>query len=238
MEQQMNMIIREKYLTIVKKQYVKGNKREKGEILKELEKRTGMHRKSLIRLLGSKDRNRGKRRPGRKNKYDNPIIFKTIFKLWQLTNLICSKRLKATLPLWLPFITNDEIKDKEKKLLCEISPRTIDRIFSKVRSKYRKKGFCTTKPGSMISKRIPVKTEQWEESRPGFFEADTVAHCGGSTAGQFTYTLNLVDIPQGGQFRGQYGEKVNPGCLNLLKTLRKLFLSIFWVLTLIMAMNL
>lgn len=197
MEQQMNMIIRDNYLSIAQKQYAKSDKNEKNKILTELEKRTGMHRKSLIRLLKSRNKNNGERSPGRKKKYDDPELFSVLLEIWKKTNLLCSKRLKAALPLWLPFVGNNKINDKIKKLLEEISPRTIDRLFAQIRSKFKKKGLCTTKPGSMIKRRIPVMTEQWAENRIGFFEADTVAHCGGSTSGQFVYTLNLVDIATG-----------------------------------------
>ncbi|MDH3568496.1 MAG: hypothetical protein OEM61_14230, partial [Desulfobacteraceae bacterium] len=59
------------------------------------------------------------------------------------------------------------------------------------------RGLATTNPGSIIKKRIPVKTKQWDESRPGFLEADTVAHCGDSVSGMFVYTINCVDIATG-----------------------------------------
>jgi hypothetical protein len=39
-----------------------------------------------------------------------------------------------------------------------------------------KKGLCTTKPGSLIKKKIPIKTNQWDEKRAGYFEVDTIAH--------------------------------------------------------------
>jgi hypothetical protein len=59
-----------------------------------------------------------------------------------------------------------------------ISPATIDRLMQSFRYKYSKKGFSTTKPGSLLKKHIPVKTNQWNEKEPGFIEIDTVAHCG------------------------------------------------------------
>ena len=37
----------------------------------------------------------------------------------------------------------------------------------------------------------------WEETAPGFFEADLVAHCGCSVEGSFLYTLVLTDIATG-----------------------------------------
>jgi hypothetical protein len=36
--------------------------------------------------------------------------------------------------------------------------------------------------------------DQWNEKRPGFLEADTVAHCGESLLGMFAYTIDFVDI--------------------------------------------
>jgi len=62
------------------------------------------------------------------------------------------------------------------------------------RAKFNKLGISTTKPGSLLKKHIPVKTSQWDETIPGFLEADTIAHCGTSVAGMFVYTINTVDI--------------------------------------------
>jgi hypothetical protein len=41
----------------------------------------------------------------------------------------------------------------------------------------------------LLKKQIPINTNQWNESRPGFLEADTVAHCGDSLLGMFAYTI-------------------------------------------------
>ena len=65
------------------------------------------------------------------------------------------------------------------------------------RAKFAKKGLATTKPGFIIKKQIPIKTNQWNETIPGFIEADTVAHCGSTVAGMFVYSLNCVDIASG-----------------------------------------
>jgi len=78
-----------------------------------------------------------------------------------------------------------------------VSPATIDRILKPVRTKYTGRGRSTTKPGTLLRKQIPVKTNQWDESRPGFLEADTVAHCGTSMADMFAFTIDCVDIATG-----------------------------------------
>ncbi|MBI2419009.1 MAG: hypothetical protein HYV28_14140 [Ignavibacteriales bacterium] len=52
-----------------------------------------------------------------------------------------------------------------------------------------------------------MATNQWDEHTPGYIEADTVAHCGMSVAGQFVYTLQIVDIATGWtESRGVWGK--------------------------------
>jgi hypothetical protein len=116
--------------------------------------------------------------------------------IWLAANLPCSKRLKACIPIWLPAYQqrNGQLPDDMIAKLLAISPPTIDRIFKPVRIKYKKRGVSTTRPGSILRNQIPVKTGQWDETRPGFLEADTVAHCGTSMAGQFIFSLDIVDI--------------------------------------------
>src|SRR5690606_37351354 len=96
---------------------------------------------------------------------------------------------------FLPYIQG--LSSEDHQLLLKISPATIDRLLAPYRNSCGKLGLATTKPGSLLKKHIPISTNQWDESRPGFMEADTVAHCGNSTAGSFVYTVNLVDIATG-----------------------------------------
>jgi hypothetical protein len=45
-----------------------------------------------------------------------------------------------------------------------------------------------------LRKQIPVRTGHWDVSNPGFIEADTVAHCGESMAGEFCWSLTATDV--------------------------------------------
>jgi hypothetical protein len=78
--------------------------------------------------------------------------------------------------------------------LLKISPATIDRLMKPDRARRQKKGLSLTKPGTLIKKHIPIKTNQWDETTPGFIEVDSVAHCGDSGAGSFVLTIDSVDI--------------------------------------------
>jgi hypothetical protein len=43
------------------------------------------------------------------------------------------------------------------------SPPTIDRILKPIRFHYTKRGRSTTKPGTLLRKQIPIKTNQWDD---------------------------------------------------------------------------
>jgi hypothetical protein len=192
------------YLIELRKRYFTSSKAEKQIILDEFCKVCGYNRKYAIRLINSNDKKTKKSkntgRPacpaGRPKKYNHPDILSFLKQLWISSNLVCSKRLKIMIPLWLPFY-DQPLNVQTKNLLLSISPATIDRVLSKVKRKHKKLGLSTTKPGSLLKKHIPIKTNQWNESRPGFLEADTVAHCGSSLSGSFIYTVNLTDIATG-----------------------------------------
>ena len=194
---------RYEYLLTIRERYIQSDKEGKNKILNEFCKICRYNRKYAIRIL-NKDPVKGKRsnkkRCGPKPKYDNPNLIEFLRTIWKSTNLICSKRLKEAIPLWISWYIKPDgnrLSKEEELLLLEISPASIDRHISKYRKKFNKKGLCTTKPGSIIKDYLPIKTEQWDESRPGFLEADTVAHCGGNIAGEYVFTLNTVDIATG-----------------------------------------
>ena len=190
----MSPISKKEYLVKIRDRYKRVSKSEKTRILDEFCNICNYNRKYAIRLIHSKSstkQNLTKR--GRKKHYTDPMIKEIITKIWVVTNLPCSKRLKAILPIWLPHY-EDDIPDSVYLQLLSISPASIDRLMKPDRDKFARRGLSTTKPGSLLKKQIPVKTDQWDETRPGFVEVDAVAHCGSSVAGMFAYTVNCVDI--------------------------------------------
>jgi len=189
---------KQEYLATIKQRYQTSSREEKKKILDEFCTTCGYNRKYAIRILNKKraEKRRSKKRTGRRKKYASKAIKDFLIKLWKVSNLACSVRLKAMIPLWLPYYSV-ELNQTTKDLLSTISASTIDRILRAHRKRYSKIGLATTKPGSLIRKQIPIKTKQWDETSPGFIEADTVAHCGNSVSGMFVYTLNTVDIATG-----------------------------------------
>jgi hypothetical protein len=186
------------YLRAVHLRYKRANRTEKSIILNELCNNCGYHRKHAIRALNTFKRFT-KPKPKKRGKppiYDTRAIMKPLKRIWLSANLPCSKRLKVILPLWLPSYEKEfgTLPRDSITALHAISASTIDRLLKPTRVKYKGRGRSTTKPGTLLKKHIPIKTDQWDEARPGFLEADTVAHCGESMAGMFAFTVDCVDI--------------------------------------------
>jgi hypothetical protein len=116
--------------------------------------------------------------------------------IWLASEQPCSKRLKATLPLWLPFYQEEHgpLAEPVQKKLLQMSPATMDRLLKKERARYPGKGLCGTRPGGLLKNQIPIRTDNDDADRPGYLEADTVAHCGNSLAGDFVWSVTFTDI--------------------------------------------
>jgi hypothetical protein len=155
--------------------------------------------------------------------YDPQALLKPLKRIWVASNLPCSKRLKALLPLWLPGYMEQfgPLPAQTHSALVHISAATIDRLLRPARIRYQKTGRATTKPGTLLKKHIPIKTDQWDESRPGFLEADTVAHCGTSLSGMFAYTIDCVDIATGWSEQRAVWGKGETGVLEQIHHIKK-----------------
>jgi hypothetical protein len=210
------------YYYAIKERYLKSNKKEKSIILNEFCKICGYNKKYAIRLLNKKDTFKYKKKTGTKPIYASSEFINALKKIWIATDYICSKRLKAAIPLWLPYYESTyELLSQEiiKKLLA-ISPATIDRVLKPIRN-IGTKGFCTTKPGSILKNQIPIRTDNWDIYKPGFMEADTVAHCGNSMQGDFIWSLTMTDIHTGWTENRSVWNKGAFGVIDQIKNIEK-----------------
>jgi hypothetical protein len=137
---------------------------------------------------------RGGKKPGPDPQYRGiePIV-RTI---WLAAEQPCGKRLAPALPLWLPHYErhHGRLGSRHRQLLQRVSAATLDRLLAPARAAYPLRGLSGTKPGSLLRTEIPVRTDNWDITRPGFLEADTVAHCGRSLAGDFIWSTTFTDI--------------------------------------------
>ena len=93
-----------------------------------------------------------------------------------------------------PFGITKEVKE----LLLKVSPATIDRRLKADKKELAFKGKSGTKPGNLLKKQIPVRTYYADaDKKAGFFEIDTVHHCGHTDSGEFCLTLSATDVYSG-----------------------------------------
>ena len=120
--------------------------------------------------------------------------------IWDATDNACGERLQPYIPEMMQKLIDCnelDISDTVKEKLSRISMGTVKNVLrrEKTRSIIRIKG--TTRPGTLLKHQIAIRYGPWEEVDPGFFEMDTVAHCGDTVAGEFIYSLDLIDIATG-----------------------------------------
>ena len=187
---------RQAYLKAIRSRYRRAPRKSKAAILDEFCAVCDYHRKYAIKLLNQSGRPRTQRRAGRPATYASAALLTALKRIWFASDQMCSKKLKAALPLWLPFYDTayEPLAADVKLQLLGISPATIDRLLKPVRAKATRKGLCGTRPGSLLKNQIPIRTHHWDITQPGYLEADTVAHCGNSLAGNFAWSLTLTDI--------------------------------------------
>lgn len=190
----MGNISRKEYLAAIRDRYRKAGRKEKGRILAEFCAVCGYNRKYAIRILKRK-KNPPQRKTGPRPVYDAAVIGH-LKALWLASDQMCSKRLVKTIELWMPHYEQEcgGLEETVKAKLLRLSSATIDRLLKPTRFRYKQKGKCSTKPGTLLRNIIPIRPDKATMDRPGFVEADTVAHCGNSLAGDFAYTVTYTDI--------------------------------------------
>lgn len=193
---------RRAYLEAIQARYRRANKTGKTAILNEFCAVCDYHRKYALRLLSRRPHARkaaAVRRPGPVSRYDTPELIEALRMIWMTSDQLCSKRLKAALPLWVPHYETSihQLSTETRTLLTNISAATIDRLLKPLRAQAGGRGLSGTKPGTLLKKQIPIQAGVWDVTQPGFMEADTVAHCGDSLAGSFVWSLTMTDICTG-----------------------------------------
>lgn len=189
--------------------YRKASRQEKGVMLSELCALTGWNRDYARRALREAAARppipRGQRRaaPVRKRRapvYDEAVV-DALRVIWVLMDFPCGKRLQPVLADVVDALERHRELNLEpdvRSKLMAMSAATIDRRLAGDRRRFQIRGRTGTKPGSLLKGQIPLRTfSDWDDTRPGFMQADLVAHCGSSGAGFFCQTLTLTDVATG-----------------------------------------
>jgi len=194
----MSQELKKTWLPKLRERYARRDREGRSRMLDELCGDYEYERKYAIKLLGgSLPEPSGRRPPGPEARYG--VIEPIARQIWLKAEQPCGKRLVPILRQWLPFYEGrfGKVSSRQRKLLRRISAATLDRLLAPARAAAPERGRCGTKPGSLLKTQIPIRTGTWDLSRPGYLEADSVAHCGASLAGDFVWSLTYTDIFSG-----------------------------------------
>jgi transposase InsO family protein len=188
---------RREYLRTIHPRYRKADRQQRQLILDEFCSNCGYNRKYAIRLLNKPLPNKRPRKtPNRRssNRYGSQLL-SILALVWEAAGFPWSLRLKALLPLWMPWIRRHfGISAQIERQLLSISPRQMDRRLKERKLRLKRRIYGRTKPGTLLKHHIPIKTDSWDVTTPGFVEIDLVSHSGNSGEGEFIYSLNVTDI--------------------------------------------
>ena len=210
------------YLESIFVRYRQSRRVEKQRILDEFVRVCGYHRKYAIGLLNRPLPERRPRRvPTRRPRYSAAVI-ERLAELWTASGYLCAARLKAALPMWLPWLRRRVTlsREQERQLLA-ISPRQLERRLRAHKQRVKRRVYGTTRPGSLLKHMIPIKTEQWDVTKAGYLEIDLVSHAGAHADGEYLYTLDAVDIHTGWVERQAVRGKGHQGILTALQAIAR-----------------
>ena len=180
-------------------QYQAASRTQKMLLLDTFVGLTGYVRKYAMWLLNHPVESRPKGPPARPVHYGSEVQ-QALYQAWRAANQICTKRLMPFLPTLVETLERHghlHLSEKCRNQLLSMSAATADRLLRSQRQ-HGLRGISTTQAGTLLKYQIPIRTFQdWNETLPGFLEADLVAHCGIQAEGGYLYTLTLTDIATG-----------------------------------------
>src|SRR6476620_1589310 len=116
------------YLRTIHERYRHGQRVEKTAMLEQFCKVCGYNRKYAIWLLNRPLKPRAERCPASRSATYSKASISMLAKVWEASGYLCSQRLKAAMPKWLPWIKKHfGINDELAKELLAISARPMDR---------------------------------------------------------------------------------------------------------------
>ena len=212
---------------------MKASKKDRGLILDQVMSVTGWSRDNARRRLAGAVRRppgsgrsvaaRSRKPRAPKYSYDAP---KVLQRVWAASGGQCGKYLAASMALQLDGLQRhgelefgcDRYSPMVRAELLTMSAASIDRYLKTAKAKDQISGVSTTKPSPLLRNSIKVRRAGDEvAAEPGFFEGDTVAHCGPTLKGEFARTLNLTDVHTGWVFTRTVRNNAHANILAVLK---------------------
>ncbi len=190
---------RRKYLARMLPRYLAADRPQQSLLLTEMQTVTGLHRKSLLRLLNASSLARQPRSRQRTRTYGAPVD-DALRLIWETLDYICAERLTPALVSTAHLLAHHgelTLTDDLLAQLGQISVASVQRRLSRFTQDTPRLPRKGPERANRIAKAIPMRTIPWDQAEPGHFEVDLVHHGGPSPIGDFVYTLQLIDVATG-----------------------------------------
>jgi len=190
---------RRKYLGRMLRRYLGADREAKGRLLNEMEQVTGLHRKSLVRLLEPGGLTRQLRQNQRGRTY-GAAVDDALRVIWESLDYVCAQRLTPVLVSTAQQLARHGelvLTAELEQHLGRITRASVQRRLTRLSQDSPKLPRKRTQEANRLARAIPTRRIAWDEAEPGHFEADLVHHSGPSTLGDYVHTLQLVDVATG-----------------------------------------
>ncbi|MDQ5853035.1 MAG: integrase [Chloroflexota bacterium] len=195
----MTITERRKYLARMLPRYLAADRPQQSLLLTEMQTVTGLHRKSLLRLLNASSLARQPRSRQRTRTYGAPVD-DALRLIWETLDYVCAERLTPALVSTAHLLAHHgelTLTDDLLAQLGQISVASVQRRLSRFTQDTPRLPRKGPERANRIAKAIPMRTIPWDQAEPGHFEVDLVHHGGPSPIGDFVYTLQLIDVATG-----------------------------------------
>jgi hypothetical protein len=199
MKDEMTIDERRKYVKLMAVRYRKAKRKERSDLLTEMQAVLHQHRKHLIRLLNGASLERKKRQTPRSRTYGEEVE-RVILKVWESLDYICAERLQPALLGTAQHLAGFgvlSVTAEVKEQLATIGVSTLERLLRKHRASTGRLPRKGPERANQVTKGVPMSRIAWDITEPGHFETDLVHHGGSSASGDYGYTLQLIDVATG-----------------------------------------
>ena len=200
-QDEMTIDERRKYVKLMEPRYRKAKRKERSQLLSEMEQVSKLHRKHLIRLLNGESLDRKKRSTPRSRRYGLEVE-RVVLRVWESLDYICAERLTPSLVHMAQHLAgfgSVVLTAEVQSQLATISCATVQRMLRKNRARKARLPRPGPQRANQVTKGVPMGRIPWNTPDPGHFETDLVHHGGESASGEYGYTLQLIDVATGRQ---------------------------------------
>ncbi|MGH2516648.1 MAG: integrase [Ktedonobacterales bacterium] len=198
-DDEMTVDERRTYLKRMHPRYRRADRTGRSALLGEMEAVTGLHRKSVLRLLHAPSLARQPRTRQRGRTYGVEVE-RVVLTVWASLDFLCAERLTPTLLATARHLTGFGVLHLTPALevqLDQISEASVTRLLARHRTERLRLPRKGPERANRVTKDVPMTRIPWDTREPGHCEVDLVQHSGASSAGEYAHTLQLVDVATG-----------------------------------------